>query len=221
MSGPEAPAASRSRPRAARGDGELLREQLLDAASELVHEHGSAAKLSIRQVTKRAGVSPMALYLHFESLDALVDELIDHGFKRFRSALLAAAGAVEEDDPVLRVRALGRAYLRFVKEEPALYSVIFGPEHARQHEQKPGEDLSHHSVGLSAFEDLVGAIEACQAVGRGRPGDPRPLAIGVWSTMHGFATLCEANDNERMPWPDEDQFLDMLFEAWLRPQPAR
>lgn len=215
MPGPE-PTAATPRPRAARGEGDLLREQLLDAASELVHEQGSAAKLSIRQVTKRAGVSPMALYLHFESLDALVGELIEHGFVRFRAALHAAAGAAPDDDAAARMRALGLAYLRFAREEPALYAVIFGPEHDRQHAER--DDHAHDGVGMEAFEDLVQAIEDCQAAGVARAGDPRALAIGVWSTMHGFATLCEVHDSEQMPWPGDEQFVEMLFGAWLTPR---
>lgn len=211
MTAPEPPAAPR-RTRAARGEGELLREQLLDAASELVHEQGSAAGLSIRQVTKRAGVSPMALYLHFESLSDLVGALIEHGFERFRATLHEAAGAVETDDARGRMRAIGLAYLRFAREEPALYAVIFGPEHERQAES--GEH-DHSGVGKASFEDLVGAITACQEAGQARPGDARAIALGVWSTMHGFATLCEVHDDPDMPWPDDETFIDQLYEAWL------
>jgi len=201
------------RTRAARGEGELLREQLLDAASDLVHEHGSASALSIRQVTKRAGVSPMALYLHFESLAELVEALVEHGFTRFRAALHDAVAAVEADDAAARMRAMGLAYLRFAREEPAIYSVIFGPEHERQHDAGLGDD--HGSVGLAAFDDLVAAITDCQEAGTARAGDARALAIGVWSTMHGFATLCEVHDQPKMPWPDDEAFMDMLYAAWL------
>lgn len=207
--------ASPRRPRAARGEGDLLREQLLDAASELVLEHGTAANLSIRQVTKRAGVSPMALYLHFESLADLVEALVEHGFTRFRTALHDAVGAVETDDAEARMRAMGLAYLRFAREEPAIYSVIFGPEHDRQHDEGIGED--HANVGMEAFDDLVGAITDCQEAGKARAGDARALAIGVWSTMHGFATLCEVHDQPKMPWPDDEAFMDMLYGAWLAP----
>lgn len=212
MPGPRS--AAQRRPRAARGEGELLRDQLLDAASELVHEQGSAAKLSIRQVTKRAGVSPMALYLHFESLDDLVAELIDHGFVRFRAALHEAAAAVPGDDPRARMTALGHAYLRFAREEPALYSVIFGEEHERQAESG---DHDHDGVGKAAFIDLVEAIVACQEAGQARAGDPSAIAICVWSTLHGFATLCEIHDDPDMPWPADDVFLESLYDAWLAP----
>lgn len=207
---PSGPAARR--PRAARGEGDLLREQLLDAASALVHEHGNAAGLSIRQVTKAAGVSPMAFYLHFESLPELVGALIDHGFIRFRAALHEAVAADPGTDAVGRMRALGLAYLRFAREEPALYSVIFGEEHERQVDSGEHE---HGGVGMAAFEDLVEAIVACQEAGQARAGDARALAVGVWSTMHGFATLCAVHDEPKLPWPDDETFVDLLMEAWI------
>jgi AcrR family transcriptional regulator len=201
-----------SRERAPRGEGDRLREQLLEAATDLVHEEGGAERLSIRQVTKRAGVSPMALYLHFASLDHLVAALIDHGFERFREVLHAAAEAAGDVTPRERLGAIGVAYMRFAREEPALYGVIFGPHHpAGDAENAPGES----GVGMEAFQDLVDAITACQEAGEARAGDPRELAIGVWSTMHGFATLCHAHDHDDLPWPDDATFAAALYEAWL------
>lgn len=211
MTAPEPPAAPR-RARAARGEGELLREQLLDAASELVHEQGGATGLSIRQVTRRAGVSPMALYLHFDSLAELVGALIEHGFERFRTALHEAADATGTDDPRARMRAFGLAYLRFAREEPALYAVIFGPEHERQAQES---EHHHDGIGKASFEDLVAGITACQEAGQARAGDARAMALGVWSTMHGFATLCEVHDDPDMPWPDDETFVGQLYDAWL------
>ena len=55
------------------------RKALLDSALEWVSEGRHFASLSIREVAKKAGVSPNAFYRHFKDLDelalALVDEL--------------------------------------------------------------------------------------------------------------------------------------------------
>ncbi len=205
------------RERAPRGEGDRLREQLLAAATDLVHEAGGAERLSIRAVTKRAGVSPMALYLHFTSRDHLVEALIDHGFERFREVLHLAAEAAGDVTPRERLSAIGVAYLRFAREEPALYGVIFGPNHPEGGaERGPGES----GVGMEAFQDLVDAITACQQAGEARGGDPRQLAIGVWSTLHGFATLCHAHDHDELPWPDDVTFSAALYEAWLEERGA-
>ena len=202
-----------ARRRAARGEGDRLRDQLLDSATGLIHEKGDAGALSIRQVTKRAGVSPMALYLHFASLDELVEAVIDNGFERFRAALHEAAAAVAAEGPRARMRALGLAYLRFAREEPALYSVIFGPHHALR-DEKTGE-VAESGFGMAAFGDLVEAITACQEAGEARSGDPHALAIGVWSTFHGFATLRHAHDHPDLDWPGDEAFAEAAYEAWI------
>jgi AcrR family transcriptional regulator len=57
---------NRRRRRAPRGSGELLRDGILDAATELLLETGRAKAVSIRSVAQRAGVTPPSIYLHFE-----------------------------------------------------------------------------------------------------------------------------------------------------------
>lgn len=54
---------------------ENTRQLLLQAAREAVAGQGSAA-LSLRDVARRAGVVPSAIYRHFESRDALLTQLI-------------------------------------------------------------------------------------------------------------------------------------------------
>jgi AcrR family transcriptional regulator len=63
------PAASRRRAR--KGEGELLREEILDAAEALLIEKGHPDAVSIRAVAARVGVSPPAIYLHFADKDEL------------------------------------------------------------------------------------------------------------------------------------------------------
>lgn len=51
------------------------RRKLLDAARNAVREEG-ASSLSLRDVARRAGIVPSAVYRHFESRDALLTQLI-------------------------------------------------------------------------------------------------------------------------------------------------
>src|SRR5918912_2806062 len=60
-----------TRVRNQRGEGERLRTALLDAAAELLAESQDVEQLSVRAVTARAGVSPTALYLHFQDKEEL------------------------------------------------------------------------------------------------------------------------------------------------------
>lgn len=53
------------------------RALLLDATLNLVEELGSFASVSIREITKRAGVTPTSFYRHFKDVDELGLELVD------------------------------------------------------------------------------------------------------------------------------------------------
>ncbi len=88
----------RSRSRDSRRDTESLsrverkeatRRGILDAALNLL-ENDSFAALSLREVTREAGISPTAFYRHFESMEALGLVLIDESFRTLREMLRGA-----------------------------------------------------------------------------------------------------------------------------------
>jgi len=65
------------------------RQALLDAALELLEEQ-SFSSLSLRQVTRAAGVVPTAFYRHFDDLEQLGLALIDESFRTLRAMIRAA-----------------------------------------------------------------------------------------------------------------------------------
>jgi AcrR family transcriptional regulator len=66
--------ATERRGRAVRGP--LTREQIVDAAIQLVDAHGPAA-LSTRRLGRALGVAGMAIYWHLASMDALIDAMLE------------------------------------------------------------------------------------------------------------------------------------------------
>ena len=65
------------------------RRALLDAALELLEEQ-SFSSLSLRQVTRTAGIVPTAFYRHFDDMEELGLVLIDESFRTLRAMLRAA-----------------------------------------------------------------------------------------------------------------------------------
>jgi AcrR family transcriptional regulator len=65
------------------------RQALLDAALELLAEQ-SFSSLSLRQVTRAAGVVPTAFYRHFDDMEELGLALIDESFRTLRAMIRAA-----------------------------------------------------------------------------------------------------------------------------------
>lgn len=68
---------------------ERTREAILAAALGLSHDHGFA-QLSLRQVTRSAGVVPTAFYRHFDSMDEVGLALVEQSFATLRAMIRGA-----------------------------------------------------------------------------------------------------------------------------------
>src|SRR3954447_25171055 len=68
---------------------EVTRRAIVAAALRLLEER-SFSQLSLREVTREAGIVPAAFYRHFESMEALGLVLIDESFRVLRDMLRSA-----------------------------------------------------------------------------------------------------------------------------------
>ena len=102
------------RRRAPRGSGEQLREEILDAATELLLETGHAKAVSIRSVAQRVGVTPPSIYLHFADKDALLDAVCARYFEQLDEEMQRVAAGQTSTIEVLRAQ--GLAYVRFARQ---------------------------------------------------------------------------------------------------------
>ncbi|MGO4706955.1 TetR/AcrR family transcriptional regulator [Microvirga sp. 2MCAF38] len=139
---------------------------------ELVARIGPAA-LSLREVARAAGVSHNAPYRHFVSREALLAAIAAAGFVALKEALLAAA----QTEPEWRLRALGKAYVRFALDHGSDFLLMFGS--AIQKEDYP----ELNEAAAAAFNALR------QNVAMPPVGDPEIGALGAWAIAHGLANL--------------------------------
>jgi AcrR family transcriptional regulator len=77
------------------------RQALLDAALVLL-EQQSFSSLSLRQVTRTAGIVPTAFYRHFEDMEELGLALIDESFRTLRAMIRAARADPRTSDHMIR-----------------------------------------------------------------------------------------------------------------------
>lgn len=99
------------------------RQRLLGAALTL-SEHASFDSLSLREVTREAGVVPAAFYRHFKDLDELGLALVDESYGSLRAMIRAArtptgSGLTGEETTaiVLAYAAEHRGHFRFLARE--------------------------------------------------------------------------------------------------------
>src|SRR5882724_7280987 len=93
-----------------------LRAVLIEKGLELIAGQGARA-LTLRELGKRAGVSRMAAYRHFQDRAALLEAIQEAGFERFADAL-GAARTGAGDEFTARMHALSLAYVQFAREFP-------------------------------------------------------------------------------------------------------
>jgi AcrR family transcriptional regulator len=156
------------------------RDEILLAAREVLLERG-AADLSLREIARRAGYSPGALYKYFDSKDDVVKALAD----RAMGALLEAFAGVPTDlPPDDRAVELGLAYLEFARHNPADVAIVtmhesiaVGP-HSREHDQLD-ETL------LNVFRE--GAATGVFSMPKSE--DAEFMTYGAWALAQGLATL--------------------------------
>jgi AcrR family transcriptional regulator len=155
-------------------------------AARLIAEEGPHA-LSLRRLAAAAGGSTQLVYTLFGGKPGLADALYAEGFRRLGEAMRAAAGPEPVGDPA-RLVVLAQAYRRFATDEPAFFSVMFGPV-------IPGFTPSRATREVSrdrSFGQVVTAVQECLDAGTLRAEDPQALARACWTTAHGVAALQHA-----------------------------
>jgi AcrR family transcriptional regulator len=156
-------------------DGLETRTHLLDIARSIVVHEGTA-DFSLREVARRAGLSPAAVYRHFASKEALLDEVCAIGFHKLCMSLLSATSA---KTPRARLDASGDAYLRFALENPEDYRAIFMTPSRGKKPGSPGE----------AFQLLMDRVRECMDAKVLKRADVREVSVSIWAHVHGLASL--------------------------------
>lgn len=190
------------RRRAPRGSGDLLRDEILDAATELLLDIGHAKAVSIRSVAERVGVTPPSIYLHFQDKDALLDAVCARYFEKLDEEMQRVS--TSQADTIDVLRAQGLAYVRFAIENPELYRI------ATMGEWKSNSNVDA-ALASSAFEHMCVTVETLMGEGLLPPGDATGIALELWSAAHGVAALLIAKPH--LPFGDAEAFTDRVLRA--------
>jgi AcrR family transcriptional regulator len=190
------------RRRAPRGSGDQLREEILDAATDLLLETGHAKSVSIRSVAQRVGVTPPSIYLHYADKDALLGAVCARYFEKLDEEMQQAALGQPSTLDVLRAQ--GLAYVRFATETPELYRI------ATMGEGQAGSEVEM-TLNSSAFTHMRASVQTLMDEGIYLPGDPTSAALELWSVAHGVAALLIAKPY--LPWGDVEQFSERVLSA--------
>ena len=129
------------------------RDRIFKAARKLFDEKGLEG-VSLRNVAKKIGITPMAIYRHFEDKEALVDALVLDGLAEWS----ARVEALPPCKGLARIEQIGEAYLDFALKEPRRYEAAFLLP-SRKARRYPDDFLAGRSPAgnaqLMAFNEAV------------------------------------------------------------------
>jgi AcrR family transcriptional regulator len=102
-----------SKPRRKRADGELSRERILDAATEIAAERGYEGT-SIALVSAKCGLPASSIYWHFKDKDDLIAAVIERSF----ASWLAAWQFPDEGDAPDRMKGMAMQIAKALLDSP-------------------------------------------------------------------------------------------------------
>lgn len=149
------------------------------AAVQVIVDKGLGA-FSLREVARRAGVSHAAPGYHFGDVRGLLTEVAIEGFEYLYAETAEAASATH--DPVDRLKAIGRAYVRVGVEYPAHCEVMF-----RDDAINPDNDQLQ-VAGLRAY-GLLQSTVADIARQHNSPVDVTDASRLCWAMVQGLVQL--------------------------------
>jgi AcrR family transcriptional regulator len=174
---------ARRRPRGAVRDG------LIAAGLELARAGGPDAVV-LREATQMVGVVPNAAYRHFADRDELLAAVATAAMRELAARMAVGVARVrgKYGDPVAarrRLRAIGRAYLEFARQEPGLFATAFALPHQHAY-GAPGEGTTQDPLPL---DQLRAVLDELADAGVLDPQLRDGLEYPIWSTVHGLAVL--------------------------------
>ncbi|WP_299651776.1 TetR/AcrR family transcriptional regulator [uncultured Jannaschia sp.] len=186
-----------------------LKQALVEAALELITEKGPTG-FTLSEAAKSAGVTPAAVYRHFQGREDLIIECALQGHAIFAD-LMDYAYQSGQPSALAAFSATGRAYLAFARKYPGHYMAMFE------------SGLSRHATPelARAVARSRGTLEkAAEALSEQIPENRRPPASmfssHVWAMSHGVVELfARGNPGGNVPFPPED-LLEAGIGIYLR-----
>tara|TARA_R110002072_G_scaffold27455_27_gene89348 strand:+ start:4674 stop:5291 length:618 start_codon:yes stop_codon:yes gene_type:complete len=186
-----------------------LKQALIDAALELIELRGPTG-FTLSEAAKQAGVTPAAVYRHFEGREDLIAEGAMQGYEIFAD-LMEFAYKSGQPSALKAFEATGRAYLAFARKYPGHYIAMF----------ESGISVNRTPELAAVANRANGVLEqAADDLSQHIPADKRPPAsmfsAHIWAMSHGVVELFARNSPGRASPFSPDDLLESGIGIYLR-----
>lgn len=101
---------------------EKTRRLIIDAAFKLLSQERSYTSLSMREVTREAGIAANSFYRHFEDMEELGLTLVDEGGVALRQLMRKARQRINEPGGIIRISV--ETFMEFIYKNPQVFYLL-------------------------------------------------------------------------------------------------
>jgi len=156
-------------------------ERIADEALKILEDEGESA-VSMRRIAQTVRITPMAIYHHFPSREALLNFVVDREFGKFLGYIQARPlrGSLQS-----RLLGCMDSYIDYAFDRPRIFDYVFSQPRpgARRY---PDDFRARRSPTLTPIADLV--AEAMKS-GYLKRDDVWEIALELWAHAHGYVAL--------------------------------
>ena len=186
-----------------------LKRALVDGALRLIEEKGPTG-FTLSEAAREAGVTPAAVYRHFDGREDLIAEAARQGYEIFADLMEYAYGK-GQPSALASFEATGRAYLAFARKYPGHYVAMF--ESGISIQRTPElNDVATRAMGVLE----KAAAELSMQIPEERRPPPQMFSAHIWAMSHGVVELfARGSPGTKSPFPPED-LLETGIGVYLR-----
>lgn len=138
--------------------------------------------VSMRRVAKEVGITPMAIYHHFPSREALLDAVVDSEFEQLAGYFSQSSGKRNFEASMIHIM---DGYINYALEHPRIFDYVFSAPRpgARRF---PDDFRARRSPTLNLIFDIV---SSWIKLGKLKRDDAWEISMELWAHVHGYLAL--------------------------------
>lgn len=176
-------------------------ERIRRAALRLL-EKGGPQVVTMRRIARSVGITPMAIYHHFATREALLRAVVEREFGDFLDRALSQPDWEEHIEHALD------AYVEYALTRPQIFDYVFG---------KPREDARRFPEDFRArrsptLNPLADAVAKQMRAGAFKEDDVWEVTLALWAHAHGYIALYRAGRFNLSP----EEFRALLHRSMRR-----
>jgi AcrR family transcriptional regulator len=159
-------------------------DHIAQVALEILEAEGPEA-VSMRRVASAVGITPMAIYHHFENREALLNYVTDREFAKLFEYIQAQPLRGNTEAKLISGM---RFYIDYALAHPRVFDYVFSRPRPRAR-KFPKDFRARKSPTLNPVAD---AIAAAMEHGYIKKDDVWEIAFALWAHVHGYVMLYRA-----------------------------